>query len=230
MEGGEIVFGTKYYEFMSNDMRFDVYSIESKLNEPFFENYKSSAVDFINKCIDEIMTFEASGIERNLYSNSDNIAVKAIRLHYCKLADSINNEDVTQVFDALRHSFSCYAYNGLYQLYTRQENECWHPRIILNARLEPNDIALLAPIIKIYRGCGIHEFDNGSYGQAWTTSVDIAKDFAFKHYQDQPWFKKQNRVVVETIYSRDDLLFSHQSIEHEVVVDINKLEVVKKHI
>lgn len=223
------MFGTQYYEFMSNDMRFDVYSIESKLNEPFFVKFKSSAVDFIKKCIDEIMTFEASGIERDLYSISDNVAVEAIRLHYCKLADNIKDEDVLQVFDALRHSFSCYAYNGLHQLYMRQENESWHPKIILAARLEPNDIKSLAPIIKIYRGCDIHEFDNGSYGQAWTTSVDIANDFAFKHYQNQPQFKKKNRIVVETIYSRDDVLFSHQYVEHEVVVDIKKLGIVKKY-
>lgn len=222
------MFDTPYYEFMSNDMRINVCSIESKLNEPFFSDFKIIAIDAIREYIDVIMAFEAKGIKPDLLSFVDNEAEESIRSHYCKLSDDIKDEDVLQVFDALRHSFSCYAYNGLHQLYTRQENECWHPKITLVARLEPNDIESLYPMIKIYRGCDAHEFDNESYGQAWTTSLNVAKDFAFKHYQSQPWFREENRVVVETIYPSEHLLFSDQSVEYEVVVAIEKLRNVQK--
>jgi len=202
-------------------MRIDVSSIESKLSEPSFAEFRSSAIDAIEKYIDAIRAFETKGIGRYLLSHADNEAEEFIRSDYCNLAEAIEDEAVLQVFDALRHSFSCYAYNGLHQLYTRQENESWHPKIKLVERLEPNDIDSLDSMIKIYRGCDVGEFDKESYGQAWTTSLDVAKNFAFEHYQSQQWFKTENRIVVETIYSRDHLLFSQQSVEFEVVVDID---------
>ena len=223
------MFSTPYFYFMSNYMKIDVFSIESKLSEPFFAKFKSIAIDAIEKYIDAIKALEAKNVERDLPSITDNEAEEIIRSHYCKLADDIEDEDVLQVFDALRHSFSCYAYNGLHQLYTRQENESWHPKIMLVDRLEPNDIDSLDPKIKIYRGCDVGEFDNEAYGQAWTTSLDVAKDFAFKDYQSQPWFKEENRIVVETIYSREHLLFSYQFVEFEAVVDVEKLGIVRKH-
>jgi len=223
------MFSTSYYEFMSNDMKINVCSIESKLSEQFFAEFKNIAIDAIEKYIDAIMAFEAKGVERDLYSCIDNEAEEFIRSHYCTLSDKVEAEDALQVFDALRHSFSCYAYNGLHQLYTRQENESWHPKVTLVDRLEPNDIDSLDSRITIYRGCDVGEFDNKLYGQAWTTSLVVAKDFAFKHYQSQPWFKKEKRTVVETIYSKEHLLFSDQTIELEVVVDVKKLIAVQKH-
>lgn len=201
------MFGTPYNEFMANEMRINVCSIESKLNEPFFSKFKMIAVDAIEKYIDAIKAFEAKGKARDLYSFVDNEAEEFIRSHYCSLSDAIEDEEVLQVFDALRHSFSCYAYNGLHQLYTRQENEAWHPKITLVERLEPNNINELDSMIKIYRGCDVGELDCNSYEQAWTTSLAVAKDFAFRHYQNQPWFKEEKRIVVVTIYSRDHLFF-----------------------
>ncbi|TOF97028.1 hypothetical protein CGJ11_23165, partial [Vibrio parahaemolyticus] len=73
---------------------------------------------------------------------------------------------------------SCFAYNGLHQLYTRQENESWHPKVVLTDVLEPNDIDTLPEEVILYRGCGHTEFDNQEFGQSWTTSEDRAKDFA----------------------------------------------------
>lgn len=223
------MFSFSDFEFMTNNMKIEVSSIESKLNESFFTGFKSIAIEAIAKYIEAVKNFEASGIERDLFSHTDNMAEEFIRSHYCKLANMIENGTVLQVFDALRHSFSCYAYNGLHQLYTRQENESWHPKIRLTEVLAPNDIGSLEPMIIIYRGCDISEYEKGSYGQAWTTSLKVARDFAFTNYQSQDWFESGSRVILETIYSRDNLLFSSQSIEFEVVIDIDRLESVRKH-
>ena len=121
------MFSISDIDFMTNDMRIDVASIEAKINEPFFTKFKSIAVDAIAKYIEAIKAFEALGIKRDLFSHIDNEAEEFTRSHYCNLADMIENEAVLQVFDTLRYSFSCYAYNGLHQLYTRQENQSWHP-------------------------------------------------------------------------------------------------------
>ena len=223
------MFSISDFGFMANEMKIDVSSIETKLNEPFFTEFKKIAVEAIEKYIEEIKNFESSNTERDLYSCADNVAEEFIRSHYCELADTIEDEAVLQVFDALRHSFSCYAYNGLHQLYTRQENENWHPKIYLTEVLNPNDIDSLPPMVMIYRGCNVSEYEKGSYGQAWTTSLEVAKDFAYKHYQNQDWFNSENRLVLETFYSKDNLLFSHQSVELEVVIDTDKLGNVRKH-
>lgn len=133
------------------------------------------------------------------------------------------------MLDALRYSFVCYAYNGLHQLYTRQENECWHPKIVLTEILEPNDIDSLPQVLTLYRGCDISELENLSFGQAWSTSLESAKKFAYTNYLGQDWFDENSRIVLETRYPRDHVLFSNQSIEYEVVVDVDKLDSVRKH-
>ncbi|WP_413488897.1 hypothetical protein, partial [Shewanella baltica] len=81
----------------------------------------------------------------------------------------------------------------------------------------------------LYRGCDISEIENNSFGQAWTTSLQVARDFAYTHYQHQIWFAGNSRIVLEATCARDQILFSEQSIEYEVVVDASKLINVRKH-
>ncbi len=222
------MFSKLYRDFMANSMKIDVESIESKLKEPFFSEYKELAVSSIAHYIEAILDLENSEANRDLTSGQDNQAEESIRRHFLEVTDGLDDSDpVYHVFDALRHSFSCYAYNGLHQLYTRQENESWHPKIILTEVLEPNDIYSLDQELTIYRGCDIGELEHGSFGQAWSTSSNVAREFAFKHYQAQGWFDQTRRVVLEAKYSRDDLLFSDQSIEFEVAVHPSRLRQVK---
>ncbi|MCY7297044.1 hypothetical protein [Alteromonas sp. a30] len=212
---------------MSENMKIDVISIESKISEPFFAAYKSIAIESIHAFIEAIKGFEASGKKRELYSGVDNEAEEYINSYALNHLGNVEDTNIYQVLDALRHAFVSYAYNGLRQLYTRQENEGWYPRIVLTEILMPNDIDSLDEVITIYRGCGYCDFKNRKYGQAWTTSLKIAQDFAYVHYAGQDWFRKDKRTVLVTKYSRDDVLFSDQSIEFEVVVNVNKLENVQ---
>ncbi|WP_236249484.1 hypothetical protein, partial [Pseudomonas cichorii] len=103
------------------------------------------------------------------------------------------------------------------------------PQIVLTEVLEPNDIDSLPRVLTLYRGCDGSELENRSFGQAWSTSLESAQKFAYAHYLGQDWFDENNRVVLETRYRKDHVLFSDQSIEYEVVVDVNKLDGVRKH-
>ncbi|EHQ5158467.1 hypothetical protein KQY37_001300 [Salmonella enterica] len=223
------MFNHSDHDFLANNMKIIVSSIVSKLDEPFFIEYRSKAIDTISKYIAAIRKLEQSDIKRELYSNNDNEAEEFIRSHYCDLVKSIKNNDAIQIFDALRHSFSCYAYNGLHQLYTRQENESWHPKIRLTEVLFPNDINLLNETLTLYRGCDISEFKDKEFGQAWTTSLSVAEDFAYNHYSGQEWFDTEKRVVLKTTYSKNHVLFSDQSIEYEVAIDTKKLDHVQRY-
>lgn len=215
--------------FMVSNMKIIVESIESKLDEYFFEDFKEVAIFAISKYIEAIKNFEASGVARDLLSGQDNEAEEFIKSHHNYIVGEMEDQEIIQVFDALRHSFSCYAYNGLHQLYTRQENECWHPKIKITEILTPNDIEKLDQVLTLYRGCDDSEFESGAFGQAWSTSLESAKEFAYLHYKDQDWFDINRRVVLETTYSRDHVLFSDQSIEFEVVVDVARLGEVRKY-
>ncbi|WP_374514046.1 hypothetical protein [Niveibacterium sp.] len=217
-------------EFMSKDMQFVVESIESKLNEPSLAQFREVALGAISEFIRAIKEFEASGAPRNLMSVLGNPAERAIDGHFEKITVGLDTaDDAYQVLDALRYAFSGYAYNGLHQLYTRQQNECWHPKMRLTVVLEPNDIAMLAETPTLYRGCDRRELETRSFGQAWTTSLESAIEFAFHHYRHQDWFDPKSRVVLETSYAREHVLYAEQSNECEVVVDVDKLGSVIEH-
>lgn len=223
------MFSQPHRDFMENSMKMVVESIESKLKEQFFSGHKELAVSSIAHYIEAIKNLENSEASRDLTSGQKNEAEESIRRHFLEITEGMDDSDpVYHVFDALRHSFSCYAYNGLHQLYSRQENESWHPKIMLTEALEPNDIDSLNQDLTIYRGCDVGELERESFGQAWSTSLSVAREFAFKHYQGQDWFDQTRRVVLEAKCSRDDLLYSDQSVEFEVVVDVTRLRQVQR--
>ncbi len=223
------MFSKDDFDFISNNMKIVVSSIELKLNDPSIADFKPVIKGAVEKFIEIVRTYEASGKKQDLYSCQDNEAEESVISHWAEISEDIDDQLALQVLDALRHSFSCYAYNGLHQLYTRQENECWHPRVVLTEVLIPNDIGTLDSEVLLYRGCDISEYHTGDFKQSWTTSLDVAKLFAFQHYQGQEWFDPKKRIVIQTKYCRDDVLFSDQSIEFEVVVDIEKLQYVRKY-
>lgn len=225
-----MVFNKSDRDFMSKKMKIIVESIEQKLDEPFFAQYKEIAITAISKSIKIIKDFDVSGTRRDLMSFKDNQAEESINAYFLEINDEIEDGQVNQVFDALRYSFVCYAYDGLYQLYTRQENECWHPKIGLTEVLQPNDIDSLPPVLTLYRGCDISELENRFFGQAWSTSLEAATKFAYVHYSAQGWFDVNRRVVLKASYFRGDVLFSKQSTEYEVVVDVAKLGGVTRYI
>lgn len=214
------MFNYSDYEFLKNDMKIVVDSIELKFEESPFKYFKSMAADTISKSIDII---------RKERYNGGNNSKEAINSLYGNLIKSFKNNEVKEVFDTLRLSFLRYSSGGLQDLYIYQENEDWHPKMVLTEVMKPNGNDTLDEILTIYRGCDITEYENRSFGQAWTTSLEIAKAFAHTHYSDKKWFNDKKRVVLEATYRREHVLFSQQSREFEVVIDTNKLGCVRKH-
>jgi hypothetical protein len=137
------------------------------------------------------------------------------------------NEPAYAIIDPMRHAFDGFAYGGLHQLFTRQENEAWYPKICLTRELKPNDIATLGETVKIYRGCSASEHSSKIYGQSWSTSKKVAEEFAYVHYQNQPWFNTEDRVVLQSTIPRSAIFYSKQHCEFEVVVNTNYLGAVR---
>ena len=223
------MFNDSDYNFMTNNMKIIVDSIESKLNEDFFIDYKEKAIDAISCYIRIIKKLSLSEGKHDIHSHMDNEGKKLINSYHYNMVKSLKNEAVKDIFDTLRHSFSCYASGGLYDLYIYQQNEYWHPEILLTEILKPNDIDSLPEKLVLYRGCDISELDRNNFGQAWTTCINVAKHFAFTNYSDRDWFNIKNRIVLETTYAKSDILFSNQAVEYEVVINTSKLDSVKRY-
>lgn len=142
---------------------------------------------------------------------------------------SSSKDENYEIFDSLRHAFTTFASGGLYDLYIYQSNESWYPKIVLSSELKPNDISELSGHIDIYRGCNISEFDGNIYGQSWSTSKQVATEFAYQHYASQPWYEKDKRCILKATIKKEDIFFSRQNhYEKEIAVNTKKLIHVQK--
>ena len=194
-------------------MCIDVEDLNTKINEPSVMSYSDKLCACIEGFFDALSTDGAEDKILDIFLSYEYI-------HTNKAAYSL--------LDTLRYAFDGIAYGGLHQLYTRQENEGWYPKIKLINELKPNDIDTLPEIITIYRGCSNAEHQIKDYGQAWSTSKTVAERFAFKHYQGQEWFVESERVVLKATIPKPYIFYSKQSGEFEVAVDTEYLMNIEK--
>ena len=188
-------------EFLRNEMCIDVEELVRKFNDPAISSHSNvlyGTVEYLRLSLTK--------------ADPESEIVKVIP------ADGLLPDDIVEIIDALRLAFCAFFRGGLHELYTYQENEYWFPKITLTEILTPNDIEDLEDEVVIYRGCNFLEYESGKYGQAWSTSEEVANSFAFKYYQDAPWFDARDRVVIKAVVPKFAILYSHQIKEYEVVV------------
>ncbi|WP_258911045.1 hypothetical protein [Pseudomonas putida] len=166
-------------------------------------------------------------IEDFIISLNKEDAEEEIQKIFLKYEHLFDNEHTYAIIDPIRHAFAGFAYGGLHQLVTRQENEAWYPKVLLIKELKPNDIENLGENVEIYRGCSINEHMTQKYGQSWSTSKNVAEQFAYVHYQNQPWFNLQERAVLQSTISKTAIFYSKQECEFEIVVNVNLLGKVR---
>lgn len=200
--------------FLSNTMSIDINWLEQELNSPKISQFKQILDSFISNAINLI--------ERG---NSKKEILKLFEL----ITASNKDKKLYEIIDSLRHAFTSYVTGGLFDLYVYQSNESWYPKIVLNSELKPNDIESLSDSINIYRGCNTSEFDRNIYGQSWSTSKQVATEFAYQHYASQPWYEKDNRCILKATIKKENIFFSRQNhYEKEIAVNIDKLVHVQK--
>ncbi|GAB7529379.1 hypothetical protein PS3A_17880 [Pseudomonas sp. 3A(2025)] len=215
-------------EFISEKMKIVLNSITFKLSERALSPYKTHLEHAISHFIRSIIDQNNSNHTYNANSLEQSPAQAEINNFSLELSKKLNNTEALTTLDSLRHTFASFACNGHHHLFTLQENESWHPKIILDEELKPNDINELPEIITLYRGTDIIEYTSSNYGQSWTTRKEIAELFAFKHYKDQPEFDINKRAILRTTISKKHVYFSNQSGEFEVVIDTRKISHVIK--
>ncbi len=208
----------KIESFLSSKMSIDLAHLHKKLNSDEIITYKSLVIDSIERFINIVDSQdEPNNIERKLNNT------------YVELSSKVSNDNVLEVLDSIRHACVTFSDGGLQSLYINQENQNWYPKVTIHQVLDVSDLSSFPDMIAVFRGCDISEYDSKEYGQSWSTDLQAASDFAFVHYQHQPWFSKSNRIVLKSYIPKSGVFFSRQSnSEKEVVVDTRKLELVTK--
>jgi len=210
-------------DFLSNKMKIDLDDLYEKLGRHSLIRHKGAIVTAIHYYISQIHEQQNLNYIAEPHFLDDTPAEQAINCYYNEHFDESLDEEAKEVSDSLRHAFCSFAFGGLHQLFTRQENEVWYPSIVLDSELTPNDIENLPSTVVLYRGTDCREYESRKFRQSWTTSLQVAKDFAFKHYQNQPWFSEQDRVVLKTVYPKSGIYFSDQRCEFEVAINTRKI-------
>ncbi|MDQ6970866.1 MAG: hypothetical protein Q9M16_10185, partial [Mariprofundus sp.] len=130
-------------EFISRSMKIETKSIFDKFNEPEVSDHKEELEMAISVFLKAIYDQNESGAVHDMFSCEDSPAESLINRYAYDLSDKFSKQAVKEVLDSLRHAFCSFAFGGLHQLYTRQENEAWYPKIVLDEELKPNDIDTL---------------------------------------------------------------------------------------
>jgi hypothetical protein len=204
-------------------MKISIESIESKLSENILSPYRQQFETAISFFVKFIRMQGELGYKFDYTSFVDGPAKSAINQYYNELSGTIDSVEANDILDSIRHAFCSFACDGLHQLFTHQENETWYPKVILDCELKPNNIDSLPEIAVLYRGTDLLELKQASYGQSWTTKEHVAHEFAYKHYENQDWFKKENRIILKTEYPKRFAYYANQAPEYEVVINTSKI-------
>ena len=203
----------KCQSLLANEMCVDLEHLKEKIESPEISIHAS----LICEVIETLCSYVGEKTDDDVNS-------------YC--VSAMNNMDSEPDFtiDSIRMAFVRFISGGLKDLFVYQENEAWYPKIILKNILEPNDIESLDEESIIYRGCDLSEFELKQFGQSWTTSESIARDFAYNHYDAQDWFDAEKRILVRAKYNKVDVLYSDQTEygEYEIVVKPDKASDIER--
>lgn len=201
-----------YEDVMSvlrDDMLIDITHLFSKINSASMCPYSSDCFGCLARFVSSLNKVNAS---------------EAINDIAFQVSESVPNSEFKGFIDSMRHAFISFSKGGMRDLFEYQENQVWYPRILLKEVITPNDIHTLDSVITLYRGCDQSEYISKAFGQSWSTSEEVAREFAFTHYSSQNWFDSGSRCLLTAKIDRDHVYYSNQrKHEREVVVDTEKL-------
>lgn len=125
------------------------------------------------------------------------------------------NEDC---YESLYDLFCClklFISYGKFELYKVKDPEWNVPRVVLNRSDFQSAYSMKNHSAKfIYRGMSKEEFDNGTFGQSWTLSLETARLFAKLNY-NQP-----DGLVVKAPFKFENILHITDELpEYEVIVE-----------
>lgn len=224
----ETIFNNKGLKLLQDDMSLCIDNLSKKIlyDAPEFIDFFRDLADYMSElfppyCEDEFSPEQQEYINNHLLSFASKYGIEEDKI------------EVYFIFDNLRHVFLNYRIGGLLQAHTNREAECWYPKMIIRKRLlSEKDFDQINDEVIIYRGMSENEYLGGSFGQAWTTDIEIANKFAFQHYANHPKYEDTVRVVAKTKIHKKNIYWYEDYYENEVLIDereVSKSEVELVH-
>lgn len=134
-------------------------------------------------------------------------------IHYYRKGSPKENDFMQAMFDCFK-AFNTDKGSKLNQSIYEHINrggEGWFPVVEITSVVD--DYSDQPPIITLFRGCNLKEFESNNYRQSWTSDFEVAKSFAFTHFN----INNENRVVIKATVKNTDIAWIRNS-EHEVVL------------
>lgn len=145
-------------------------------------------------------------------------------LDFCN-EHKISEKDSPDFYNCLYEMFSnlcLYNTGGLWDLFKNKQAEWGTLKVSLSKEDCPEfNKDLLAAETTIYRGMSQSEYDNKDFTQHWTTDINVARNFAFNIYSDEP-----RGIVVKATIDKEDVLHYDDTLPEKELVPI--VEKIKK--
>ena len=212
-------------EYLKNNMCICTDDLSKKILKDVPENY-SFFTDLIDFMINLKIPYPYDRDCLISYSNDKNR--EFINTEFYKFLNSNNlSEDNKEhfIFDNIRHAFINFKEAGVLNMYQYREAEIWYPKIIISKYIGiKDDIDELDSEVIIYRGTSKDEFESKVFGQSWSIDENIANQFAFIHYKNQPDYRNKTRVLMQAKVLKEFIYyFKKNGRENEVIIDSNNI-------
>jgi hypothetical protein len=135
------------------------------------------------------------------------------KLHYYEKGNDEQNDFMQVMFDCFREfntKKGLELHKAIYE-HTNRGVDNWFPIVEIASPVE--DYSDQPQTITVFRGCALKEFESKSYRQSWSSELDVAKTFAFTHFNSD----KNKRVVIKATVNNSDIAWMRNG-ESEVVL------------
>ena len=191
-------------------MHIDAESVAEKLDSADVKSSANAIESYINTIGDEFLNGRcAPALKALIYDE------------FITRESAMTTSVAAEVLDSIRHALNSFVSGGVTELYFYQENEAWYPKVVITSTIDVSEIVDYPEFITVYRGCSKREFESGNFKQSWSTSKDVANEFAFDHYAHQPWFLVNDRVLVKAVIPKYGVLLTRIAHhEREIILNL----------
>ncbi|MBU2969226.1 hypothetical protein KO527_07700 [Pseudoalteromonas sp. C2R02] len=163
--------------------------------------------------LDENFKSTVNRLLSNMYSDSKKPGKLDGKVHYYEDGNDEQNDFMQVMFDCFRELNTKKGqelHKAIYE-HTHRGGDNWFPIVEIDLPVE--DYSDLPQTITVFRGCSLKEFESKCYRQSWSSELDVAKTFAFTHFNSD----KNKRAVIKATVKNSDIAWM-RSGESEVVL------------
>jgi hypothetical protein len=144
---------------------------------------------------------KANGLLLSMLNDSIKASKLDSAVHYYEKGTFEQNDFMQAMFDCFSQfntKKGLELHKAIYE-HANRGGENWFPIVEITSPVA--DYSTQPEVLTLFRGCSLNEFESKGYRQSWSSSFDVAKAFAYTHY-DIPM---ENRVVIKATVKNSDV-------------------------